>query len=112
MFILFSMWASLVGGGLARFSKTARPGPGHGEARRHGFDDGALTVGSGRFADDLAEGAAEGAEAVEADIEADVGHAAVGLAQQEHGALDAPALEVAVGSLAEGGVEGADEVRL
>ena len=48
----------------------------------------------------------------EADVEADVGDAAVGLAQEEHRALDAPPLEVAVRRLAEHGAEAAAEVRL
>src|SRR6266487_2928586 len=39
------------------------------------------------LADDLAERATEGAQAIEADIEADVGDAPFGLAQQEHRAL-------------------------
>jgi hypothetical protein len=34
------------------------------------------------------------AQAREADVEADVGDALVGLAQEEHRALDAPALQV------------------
>src|SRR5207249_10444537 len=63
-------------------------------------------------ADDVAEGPAEGAEAGEPDVHADVGDAAARLAQQEHGALHAPALEVAVGRLAESGAKRADEVRL
>ena len=65
-----------------------------------------------RLADDLAERAAEGAQAVEADVEADVGDAAVGLAQQEHRALDPPPLQVAVRRLPEDGAEAAAEVRL
>ena len=51
------------------------------------------------------EGAAERAEAVEADVEADIGDAAIGRSQQEHRALDAPALQVAVRRLAEGVAE-------
>jgi len=66
----------------------------------------------GDFADDLPESAGEGAEAREAHVEADVGDAALGLAQEEHRPLDAATLEVAVRCLAEGGSEGADEVRL
>ena len=65
-----------------------------------------------RLADDLAERAAERSQAGEADVEADVGDAAVGLAQQEHRALDPPPLQVAVGRLAEHGPEAAAEVRL
>ena len=65
-----------------------------------------------RLADDLAERAAEGAQAGEADVEADVGDAAVRLAQQEHGAFYPSPLEVPVRRLAEDRSEGADEVRL
>ena len=65
-----------------------------------------------RLAHDLPERAAEGPQAVEADIEADVGHAAVGLAQPEHRAFDSPPLQVAVRRLTENGPEGTDEVRL
>ena len=97
----------------AGFSKTARSRPGHREAGRHGGDVGR---GRGRRVGDsptiVAERAAERAEAAEADVEADVGDAAVGLAQQEHRPLDPPALQVAVRRLAEGRPEGADEVRL
>src|SRR5262249_13115562 len=64
------------------------------------------------LADDLAERAAERAEAEEADVEADLGDAALGLAQQEHRALDAAALQIAVRRLTERRLEGADEVRL
>src|SRR6202040_2152995 len=56
--------------------------------------------------------AAEGTEAGETDVEADIGDAAVALAQQEHRALDPAPLEVAVRRLAEGRAEGPDEVRL
>ena len=65
-----------------------------------------------RLADDLPERAAEGPQAGEADIEADVGDAAVGLAQEEHRALDPPPLQVTVRRLPEDGAEAADEVRL
>ena len=65
-----------------------------------------------RLADDRPERPTEGPEAAEADVEADVGDASVGLAQQEHGALDPTPLEVAVRRLAEDGAEGADEMRL
>src|SRR5438445_9330676 len=94
------------------FSKTARSCPGHGEARRDGLDRSALAVDGWRFADDLLKAAAEGAQAVEADVEADVRHAAVGRAQQEHRPLDPAALKVAVRSLAEGRAKGSDEMRL
>src|SRR5947209_19047347 len=97
--------------GAAGFSKTARSGPGHGEAGRGGLDLSLLAVQRRGLAGDLGEGAAEGAEAVEADLQADVGDAAIGFAQQEHGPLDASALQVAVRRLAESRAEGANEVR-
>ena len=65
-----------------------------------------------RLADDLPEHAAERPQAGEADIHADVGHAAVRLAQKEHRALHPPPLQVAVRRLPEDGAEAADEVRL
>src|SRR5262249_37508769 len=55
---------------------------------------------------------AERAQAVEADVEADVGDAAIGRPQQEHRALDAPALQVAVRRLAERRAKRSDEMRL
>jgi hypothetical protein len=61
---------------------------------------------------DREERAGERAEAGEADVQADVGHAAVGLAQKEHGAFEPAALQVAVRRLAEGGAERANEVGL
>src|SRR5260370_34151626 len=94
------------------FSKTAGSHVGHREAARHRFDLGAITVFAGRDADNITKRAAEGAETVEADIEADVGDASRGLAQLEHRALDAPALEVAVRRLAEGRTERPYEVGL
>src|SRR5437879_12554943 len=45
-------------------------------------------------ADDVAKGPAEGAETGEPDVEADVGDAAVGLAEQEHRALDSAAWKI------------------
>src|SRR2546423_4098028 len=56
-----------------------------------------------RLADDVAERPAEGAQAGKSDVEADVGDAAVGLAQQEHRALNPPPLQVTVRRLAEDG---------
>src|SRR5438132_6413741 len=94
------------------FSKTARSCPGHGEAGRDGLDRSALAVDGWRLADDLLKAAAEGTQAVEANVEADVRHAAVGRPQQEHRPLDPAPLEVAVRSLAEGRAKGSDEVRL
>src|SRR6266581_5632468 len=49
------------------------------------------------LADDLPERATEGAQAGEADVEADLGDAPFGLAQQEHRTLHPPPLQVAVG---------------
>jgi hypothetical protein len=57
------------------------------------------------------KGSTEGAEAREPDIEADVGHASIGFAQQEHGALDTPALKVSMRSLVKRRAERPDEVR-
>src|SRR6476660_8462803 len=98
---MLSMAVTLVAPSTVGFSETARSRPRHGEAVRDVVGDAARAVAGGRLADDGAEGAAEGAQAREADVEADLGHAAVGLHEQEHRALDAPALQVAVRRLAE-----------
>src|SRR5687768_15863566 len=96
-----------------RFSKTARSRPRLHEAGWNGAEvGGAPPIGRRRIAHDRGEGAAEGPEAGEPDVEADLGDAAVGLAQEEHRALDATALQIAVRRLAEGRAEYADEVRL
>src|SRR5690348_12309737 len=94
------------------FSETARSRPGHREARRHRQRGPVAAVLARRHAHDRTERAAERAEAGEAHVEADLGDARVGRAQQEHRALDAPPLQVAVRRLAERRAEGADEVRL
>src|SRR5262245_54900825 len=99
-------------GARLRFSKTARPRPGHHEAGRHRLRMSLLPEAGRRLANDLVKGAAEGAEAAEADVEADIGDATVGQSQQEHRALDAPALQVAVRRLAEGVAERGNEVSL
>src|SRR5713226_8605299 len=65
-----------------------------------------------RLADDLSKRAAEGPPAGEADVEADVGDAAVGLTQEEHRPLHPPPLQVTVRRLPEDGAEAADEVSL
>src|SRR5215472_3815664 len=100
----------------ARVVKTARlrrrSHPVLHEAGRDRQYDAALTVGRWRPAHDVAESPAEGAQAAEPDIEADVGHAEVGLTQEEHRALHATALQVAVRRLAKGRSEGADKVCL
>src|SRR4051794_19730609 len=108
----FNMAATLAVACAIRFSETARSRPRHREARRGSGDDRAPAVRRRRLAHDRAEGPAERPEAREADLEADVAHRPVGLAEQEHGALDAAALEVAVRRLAERRAERADEVRL
>src|SRR5919106_1094100 len=107
------MEARLVRASRARFSETARSRPGPHEAGRDGPQvGGARPVGRRRLADYVREGPAERPQAREARVEADLGHAAVGLAEHEHRALDPAALQVAVRRLAEGGAEDADEVRL
>src|SRR4051794_41122794 len=92
------------------FSETARSPPDHPEARRDVVPGArhALAIPRRRLADDVAEGAAERAQAREADVEADLGDAAVGLGQQRHRALHAAALQVAVRCLAERRAERAD----
>src|SRR5688500_15574152 len=86
--------------GAADFSETARPRPGHRKTGRRSGHDRVLAVFGGRLADDVAEGARERAQAVEPDVEADVGHAAVRFPQQVHRALDAATLQVAMRRLA------------
>src|SRR5881396_203135 len=71
-----------------------------------------LAIARRRLADDLAERPAEGPQAHEADVEADVGDAAVGFAEEEHRALYPPPLQVSVRRLSEHRAEAADEVRL
>src|SRR5689334_24968708 len=95
-----------------RFSKTAGSHPRHREARRGVDDDAPGAVFRGVLADDVAESAAERAEAGKPDLEADVGDASLRFAQQEHRPLNAPALQVAVRRLAEGRAESADVVGL
>src|SRR6266576_3678581 len=95
---------------LGRFSETAGSHHGHGEAGRGKHHVAASAVVSGVDPDDVAERAAESAEAVEPDLEADLGDVAVRFAEHEHRSLDAAALEVAMRSLPECGTEGADEV--
>jgi hypothetical protein len=58
------------------------------------------------------EGPAECAQAAETDVEANVRYAPIRGTQEKHRALHAPALEIAVRSLAERCAEGADEVGL
>src|SRR5690625_6267876 len=75
----------------ARFSETARSGPCLGETGRHNGHRTTLPIGRRRLADDVVERAAERAQAGEPDIQADVGHAALRRAEQEHRPLDATA---------------------
>ena len=78
-----------------------------------GCDDGPVAgpIYGRCLTDDLAKGSTEGSEARESDVEADVGDAPVGLAQEEHRPLDPSALEVAMGRLAEDGPEAPAEMR-
>src|SRR4029077_1625965 len=94
----------------ARFSKTAGSGPGHREAGGGVHHIAPRAVVGGVHADDVAKGAAEGPEAAESDVEADVGDVVARFAQEEHGALDPAALQVAVRRLAESRSERADKV--
>src|SRR3954454_16233974 len=109
---MVNMVATLIDAALPVFSATARSRPGHREAVRDRLGLGPRAVFGRRLADDRPERAAERPEAAEAYVETDVGDAAVGLDEQEHRPLDAAALQIAVRRLAEGGTEGADEVRL
>src|SRR6267143_3604540 len=95
-----------------RFSKTARSHPGYREAR---WDARYLSPGAvfgGVDAQDVAKRSAESAEAREPDVQADIGDGALGFSKQEHGPLDAPALQVAVWCLAKRRPERANEVSL
>src|SRR5918994_2486232 len=107
------MRAKLADRAPARFSETARSRPRLREARRHRPQVGcAFPVHARWLADDLPEGAAEGTQTGEPDVEADLAHVAVRLPQEEHRSFHPATLEVAVRGLAERGAEGADEVRL
>src|SRR5215210_2331481 len=109
---------------LPRFSETAvlvamarRPRPRHDDAGRdvsRGAGAGApgVAVGRGRHPEHAAERAAEGAEAREPHLEADLRHGPLGLAQQRHRALEPAALQVTVRRLAERPLERPDEVPL
>src|SRR4051794_35583688 len=107
-----SMAATLAGARAVRFSETARPRPCHREAGRRRTDGRTPAIRRRRLVEDRPERPAERPEAGEPDLEADVAHRAIRLAQQEHRALDPPALEVAVRRLAERRPERPDEVRL
>src|SRR5688572_1709781 len=104
---------------ISRFSKTARshgfsnrhPRPHRGEVDTMGRDDRPMApaIAGRRLAHDRTEGPAECSQAREGDVEADVRDTPIALAEQEHGALHAPALQVAVRGLAEHRAEAPDE---
>jgi hypothetical protein len=71
----------------------------------------AACVGRRGLADELTKSGAEGAEAPEANSEADLGDGEPCVSQELLGALDAAPQEVLVRRLAEGLLEAADEVR-
>src|SRR5215207_11120456 len=79
--------------------------------RRRGLVAPTPAVPTRRLANELAKCRAEGAEALKADFQADVGYGQVGAAQQLLRALDPPPHQVLVGGLAEGLLEAAGEVR-
>src|SRR5262249_2908878 len=121
MLMDLSMLATLrsrAGGYLSGTARTicghggARPGPRHGETGRDNLGSCSTAVLTWRLADDVAKGTTERAQAGEAHVQTDVGHAAVRFAEQEHGALDAATLQVAMRRLAERLFERADEVGL
>src|SRR5438552_5871180 len=117
--IRLDMAVTLDDGLAGRFSEPAllsrRARPRHRPARRH--EQGGALAGEarpvlrGRLADYRAKRATERTQAVEADVEADLGDRTRGLTQELHRTLDAAALQVAVRRLAEGGAELAAEVR-
>src|SRR5207237_4478232 len=88
------------------FYETAGSHIGHGEAGRGDHDLGPLAIVGRVQADDVAEGPAEGAQAGEPNVQADVGDLAVGLAEHEHRPLDSAPLQVAVRGFAKGGLDG------
>src|SRR5437764_906135 len=85
--------------------------PARGHPKRRSIAREARPIARWRFPDDHPKRAAERAQAAEADVETDLRHRLVGLAQQLHRSLYAPALKVPVGGLAERGPELAAEVR-
>src|SRR4051794_29642303 len=104
-----------------RFSETAvlrlAPGsrPGHHHARGHVARRAHAgpprpAIGGRRHADHARERPAEGPEAREPHLEADLGHGPLALAQQRHRPLEPAPLEVAMRRLAERVLERADEV--
>src|SRR5205814_9446238 len=95
-----------------RFSKTARSDPRHGEAGRNRWQLTAGAIVGWRLAHDLSEGASEGTDAGEADVETNVSDISVGASEQVHRPLDPPPLQVSMGRLAESIAERPDEMRL
>src|SRR3977135_2176395 len=108
----FNIGPTLLVVGNGRFSKTARSNPVHREARRRSRDGRVLAVVCRRLADNVAERATKRAQARKADVEANVGDAAIGLAQQVHRTFHAASLEVAMRRLTKGRSKRSDEVRL
>src|SRR4051794_22582449 len=106
----------------SRFSETAhllamsgRPRPGHDDACGHiprGARPGApsLAVGRWRHPEHARKSPAEGTQAGEADVEADLGYGPLGLAQQRHRSLEPAPLQIPMRCLAEGLLERADEM--
>src|SRR5205814_10714951 len=86
--------------------------PGHREAVGDGLDGPTLAIGARGLADDIPKDPAERTQAAEADVEADVGHTAIGRPQQVHGALDPATPEIAVRGRVKGCPKGSDAVRL
>jgi effector-binding domain-containing protein len=98
--------------GSGRRPRYGDPRPHRGELDAVGRDDRSVAapIGGRGLADDVVEGPAEGPEAGEPDVQADIRDAAVRLAQQEHGPLHPATLQVAVRGLPEGGTEASAEV--
>src|SRR5579871_472695 len=113
------MGARLDGSAAFRYSESAllpgrakpRHRPAGRYAQRRAVAGETLAVFRARLAHDRAERASECAEAVESDVEADLGYGKVRLAQQLHRALHPAALKVAVRRLAKRRPELAAEVR-
>src|SRR5437868_2920648 len=110
MLIDFNMPATLRSAAGDGFSKTARSGPRHGEARRHRSGLGSIAILARRSADDLAKCSAEGAKTAETNVQTDIGHAAVCFAQEKHRAFDSSPLQIAMRRFAKGRPKGTDKV--
>src|SRR5258708_38516761 len=94
------------------FSKPARSHAWHREAGRDGKNELAIAIFGRRIAHDIRERPAESAEASKPNIQTDIRDAPLSFPQQEHRALDPPSLQVAMGRLAERGLERPNEVGL